>query len=182
MKALKPFTLVIVLCCSLFNAGAQADSTFASQRALLFADSLVNAFRYNNLDQYVNISYPGVIKYYGGKHQFKEYISRTRAVMASSLEEPLEKCEIIQLLNDMSEWQCVIRKSRETMVDGKKAQIISYLVGQSKDEGNTWKYFDVAYNSVENVIYIMPDIFDRLAIPQRQVVFDAFAGTASKRM
>jgi hypothetical protein len=181
MKALKSSAFVIAICCAVFNASAQADSIFASKRALLFADSLVSAFRQNNLDQYLNISYPGVIKYYGGKNQFREYISRTRAVSGGAQEEQGEKCELIQLMNDMGEWQCVVKKTRETTVDGKKAKVISYLVGQSKDQGSTWKYFDVAYNSVENVIYIMPDIFDRLSIPQRQVVFDAFADTADKR-
>jgi hypothetical protein len=179
MNAFKALAFVIVLSCAVFNSNAQSDSAFASQRALLFADSLINSFRYNNLDQYVNISYPGVIKYYGGKNQFREYISRARSTVAGALEEPSEKRELVQLVNDKSEWQCVVKKTRETMVDGKKARIISYLVGQSKDEGNTWRYFDVAYNSVENVIYIMPDIFERLAIPQRQVVYGAFGDTAN---
>lgn len=179
MNAFKALAFVIVLSCAVSNTNAQSDSAFASQRALLFADSLVNAFRYNNLDQYVSISYPGVIRYYGGKNQFREYISRARSITVSNTEELREKCELVQLMNDGKEWQCVVKKTTETMVDGKKARIISYLVGQSKDEGNTWKYFDVAYNSVENVIYIMPDIFNSLAIPQRQVVYGAFADTAN---
>ena len=74
--------------------------------------------------------------------------------------------------DDISEWQCVIKKIRETTIDDKKAHVVSYLVGQSKDEGQNWKFFDVAFNSVENVIYIMPDIFPTLAIPQRQVIFE----------
>ncbi len=178
MNALKTFALVIVLGCALSNANAQSDSSFASRRALLFADSLLDAFRSNNLDQYLNISYPGVIKYYGGQHQFREYIQRTRAI--SGNEQMREACELVQLKGDNGEWQCVVKKTKETAVDGKKAKVISYLVGQSKDEGNTWKYFDVAYNSVDNIVYIMPDIFTTLAIPQRQVVFDVFDDTATR--
>jgi len=69
-----------------------------------------------------------------------------------------------------NEWQCVVRKSRETFVDGKKALVISYMIGQSTDGAKSWTYFDVAYNSVENVAYIMPDISGELYIPQRQVI------------
>lgn len=175
MKALKSFAVIILFGSAVIQANGQSDSSLASQRALLYADKLTAAFHDNNLDEYLNISYPGVITYYGGKHQFREYIQRARALCGNEL----EKCELVQLENDNAEWQCVVRKMSETEVDGKKAKIISYLVGQSKDHGNTWKYFDVAYNSVDNIAYIMPDIFNTLSIPQRQVVFDAFGDTAT---
>lgn len=170
MKAMK--TLFFIF--SLFTVAvshAQFDTVVASQRALIFADSLLNAFRYNNSDEYASLSYPGVIKYYGGIKGFEDYVQRAREMNTGITQEAKEKTEIIQILNHVRECQCVVRKTRETLIDGKKAFIISYMVGQSKDEGQTWRYFDVAFNSVENVIYIMPDIFDALAIPQRQVIF-----------
>ena len=75
------------------------------------------------------------------------------------------------MVRDISEWQCVVQKTSETIIDGKKAQIISYMVGQSKDDGHSWKFFDVAMNSTKNLVYIMPDMSEKLAIPQRQVIF-----------
>lgn len=168
MKALKTIVFVLLLTSS-GNSFAQSDTAIASQRALLFADSLLNAFRYHDWNAYLEMSYPGVIKYYGGKKGFQEYILRARQISDSQIP---EKTELVQILNDITEWQCVIRKKRETTIDGKKAVIISYLVGQSKDEGKNWRYVDVAFNSVANITYIMPDIFDTLAIPQRQIVFE----------
>ena len=173
MKAIRAFVFLTLIIFSGFSrANAQSDTAIASERALLFADSLLTAFRYSNWSQYIEMSYPGVIKYYGGKKGFQDYVQRARSINNSITEEPKETTELMQLLSDMGEWQCVIRKIRHTKIDGKKASIISYMVGQSKDDGITWKYFDVAFNSVENVIYIMPDIFDTLAIPQRQIVYD----------
>lgn len=116
------------------------------------------------------MSYPGMIRYYGGKKNFEEYIQRALAI-SSMGKETFNKTEVIDLQNNRKEWQCVIRKTSQMEIDGKRASIISYLVGQSKDEGQNWKYVDVALNSVNNVVYIMPDIFSKLSIPQRQVVF-----------
>jgi hypothetical protein len=72
MKALKGF-LLLTATFTVSAINAQSDSSAASQRALMFADSLVAAFRFNNLDVYTDLSYAGVIKYYGGKKNFNEY-------------------------------------------------------------------------------------------------------------
>lgn len=174
MKALKTvvFLFFLYITCP-HSLLAQSDSAAVASRALLYADSLNTAFKFANWNQYLELSYPGIIKYYGGKNGFQNYVQRAHAVYASENSESAEKTQLIQLENDMREWQCVVRKTRTTSIDGKKAAIISYMVGQSKDEGINWKYVDVAYISVENVIYVMPDIFDTLAIPQRQVIFES---------
>jgi hypothetical protein len=166
-------TLVLFSLCILFatvRLSAQTDTVTASQRALLLADNMLRAFKYSDWDQYVSLSYPGVVKYYGGKTGYLEHVRRTRTHYSDSLNQNPEKVRIVQISNDMNEWQCVMEKSRLTYAGGKRIRVISYLVGQSKDDGVNWKFFDVAYNSVENVIYIMPEIFDTLAIPVRRTV------------
>ncbi|MBO9572564.1 MAG: hypothetical protein J7497_10205 [Chitinophagaceae bacterium] len=170
MKSALPkiFISLLFFALSFNRVNAQSDSAFASQRALLFADSLIKSFQSGNFNQYLSISYPGVIKYYGGKHQFTEYIQQARAIESAPGDEQIE---IFQILNNKNEWQCVVKKKNETVIDGKHAVVVSYLVGQSKDEGNTWKYVDVAYNPVNNVVQIMPDVFEKIAVPQRQIIF-----------
>jgi type IV secretory pathway TraG/TraD family ATPase VirD4 len=180
VKTVKANAILVAVFFLFSSVKAQTDTAIATGRALVFADSLLKSFRYNNIEQYIRLSYPGVIKYYGGRKNFQEFILRARTINSSSGENSTEKIRVIQMMNDISEWQCVIEKSYETTIDGKKAVVISYLIGQSKDEGQNWKFFDVAFNSVENVIYIMPDIFDTLAIPQRQVVYEK-TNLASKR-
>ena len=174
MKAVKTFVLITAACFSFTAIQAQQNISAVSERAIIFADSLLKSFRYNNFDQYTDLSYPGVISYYGGKKNFREYVQRSRIISYGITSENLK---LIQILNDISEWQCVVEKTSETLIDGKKAQIISYMVGQSKDEGQNWTFFDVAFNPVDNLVYIMPDIFERLSIPQRQVVFATNSNT-----
>lgn len=173
MKTLRLLVLLFLLYTPCVQLKAQADTSLSAQRALLFADSLLNAFRCNNLNQYIALSYPGIIKYYGGKNSFLEFVQRARMMVGSSTRQAMhEKIAIIQLQRHSLEWQCVVRKTAETLIDGRKAQVVSYMVGQSTDDGLSWTYFDVALNSVEHLIYIMPDIFDTLSIPQRQVIFE----------
>jgi hypothetical protein len=114
------------------------------------------------------------VKYYGGNKNFREYVQRTRAMNNS---ESAENIKLLQILNNINEWQCVVQKTSQATIDGRKAKIITYLVGQSTDEGQNWKFFDVAFNSIENLVYIMPDIFNTLSIPQRQVIFENRSGS-----
>jgi hypothetical protein len=172
MKALKPLAPFFIFLLAFSSSNGQSNLDNPSHRALVYADSLLNAFRNNELNQYIDMSYPGIISYYGGKKNFQDYIERERTVITSDNESTPEKIELMQIQKEKDEWQCVIKKTTKTNIDGKKAFIISYLVGQSTDEGQTWKYFDVAINSVENIGYIMPDIFNTLSIPQRQVIFE----------
>src|SRR5688572_7271042 len=128
MKAINIFVFVSATCFTVNSVKAQNTTTAASERAIYFADSLLKSFRYNNFDQYTNLSYPGVVKYYGGNKNFREYVQRTRAMSNS---ESAENIKLLQILNNINEWQCVVQKTSQATIDGRKAKIITYLVGQS---------------------------------------------------
>jgi hypothetical protein len=173
---MKTVFFILLLYALPFSICAQSREEVVSKRALVSADSLLSAFQNNRSGQYTEMSYPGVISYYGGIRNYQQYIERARAVSDGAP----EKTEIVQLLHNNNEWQCVIKKTHPRIIDGKKAYIVSYLVGQSTDNGMTWKYFDVAFNSVANIGYIMPDKFEQLTIPQRQVIFEKDQMASSK--
>jgi hypothetical protein len=168
MKALLTFALLTAAVSCFTTAHCQVSSSAASDRAIVFADSFLASYRNNDLDKYTDLSYPGVVSYYGGNKNFREYVQRVRALNSSSLSNNIT---IIQLVHDANELQCVIQKTTETTIDGRKAHIITYIIGQSKDEGQSWKFFDVGSNAPRNLVYIMPDMSERLAVPQRQIVF-----------
>lgn len=172
MLTVKNLVLITAIVFSCGRAAAQSDSVYASQRALLFADSLLTSFHHNNLHAYTELSYPGVIQYYGGKRNFEEYIKRTRAVQTDVAS---ERVKLVQLVNKTKEWQCVVQKTRTCIIDNRRAVITTYMVGQSTDAGRSWTFFDVAFNSVSNIAYIMPDIFSALLIPQREVMYETGA-------
>lgn len=167
MKTARLFVFLTAFFCCVHALQAQPSSP--SESAIVFADSFLKSFRDNDLEQYANLSYPGVISYYGGNKNFREYIQRARTLNRSGASESLE---VIQVVHDLTELQCVIKKTSGTTIDGRKAQVISYMIGQSKDEGQTWKFVDVAQNSSANLVFIMPDISAKLDIPRREIIFE----------
>lgn len=172
MKALKLLSLGWLFCIQPFISSAQSDTAIAIQRAMLFGDSLIKASFYQDWTTFINLSTHHAIKYYGGKDGFKEHVIMLYFHYEPTLEEKPETISIGTILNDADQWQCIVEKVRSTLIDSRRARIYTYLVGQSKDNGETWKFVDVSHNSVKNVIYIMPDIFSTLAIPDRKIVYE----------
>lgn len=150
----------------------ESDTAIATRFAMQFADSLVKANFYQEWSTYMALSIPSAVKYYGGKEQFREHVVTCYYRNEPKVEEKPEKLKLVTLMNDdVDKWQCVIEKIRDTWVSERKAKVYSYLIGESLDNGLTWKFIDVSHNSLQNVIYIMPTIFGNLAIPEGKTVY-----------
>jgi hypothetical protein len=169
MKRLKPLITGLVLCLAQLTGSAQPDTAKIAEKAMFFADSLVKADTYQNWNIYADLSIPSVVKYFGGKAAYIELIQKEWATRVSSLQEDRPTMKFMNLLTHNEQWQCVIQESRYIHRDDKKLHIITYFVGQSTDDGNTWHLFDVSYNKVANIIYMMPDVLD-LPIPEHSVL------------
>jgi hypothetical protein len=139
---------------------AQPDTAKIARKALFFADSLVKTDTYQNWSTYVDLAPLSVIKYYGGKDGYSGHVQQVRAYTTSTIAEAAPELQMQTLVTLKDQWQCVIRLSRYFHRDDKKYHLVSYLIGQSKDEGETWKVFDVNYNTVGNMMFIFPDILD----------------------
>jgi hypothetical protein len=163
---------LLVLClfaCS-FHSVAQAPDDPVRVTLNKFADSLVSAFRFENWNTYYALSNPNVVKYYGGKSGYMNFTQKSFEASKAIIKENPETLTILQVENDINQWQAVLSRARTYDLDGKNTTITTYLIGQSKDDGETWKFFDMGFNPPENVIYMMPDVFQMLTIPQRKVV------------
>jgi hypothetical protein len=169
MKHFRLLVTGLAICLAQLSLSAQPDTTKIMQNALLFADSLVKADAYETWPVYADLVIPSVIKYYGGKDAYIEYVQKGRAHRTSTEVEEPPVLKPLHLLTENEEWQCVIEESWYIHRDNKKLHIITYLVGQSKDGGTTWHLFDVGYNKVAVIIYMMPDVFGNLPIPEHIV-------------
>jgi hypothetical protein len=145
---------------------AQPDTAKLSRNALVFADSLVKTDAYGNSPSYANLAPSSVLKYYGGADGYIQHVNQLRSRTTSDREElyPVFNVETLRTLDD--QWQCVIRVSRYFHRDNMQYHYVTYFVGLSKDEGESWRLFDVSYNPVGNMIYIFPEVITDLAIKQ----------------
>jgi hypothetical protein len=150
----------------------ESDTAIATRNALKFADSLTRANFYTEWDIYMNLSEPSAIKFYGGKDGFKEHVITMHYRNEPKTEEKPENLQMLSMLNDIETWQCVIEKVRDSWDESRgKVKTISYLVGESTDNGLTWKFIDASHNSLVNVIYIMPSVFSKLEIPEGKTIY-----------
>jgi len=171
MKTFTPILAVTALLFSHLPGLAQADTAKITQRALFFADSLTKTDNYQSWSAYADLVPASVIKYYGGKDGYIEHVKKGRKRTVSSIEEEKPEMRLLSLQTENDQWQCVIRLSRYFhRDDNKKFHVVTYFVGQSRDEGETWRLFDVSYNTVANIIYMMPDVFGDLAIPEPTIL------------
>jgi hypothetical protein len=150
----------------------ESDTAIATRNALKFGDSLVKANFYAEWTTYLNLSMVSAFKYYGGKDGFKEHVVTIHYHNEPKNDEKPETLKMVTIMNDMDTWQCVLEKVRDSWDESRgKVKTYSYLVGESTDNGLTWKFIDVSHNSLANVIYIMPSVFGTLAIPEGKTVY-----------
>jgi hypothetical protein len=149
---------------------AQPDTAKITQRALFFADSLVKTDAYETWPTYAELCPASVVKYYGGKDGFIEHVRTLRKRTISELAEDSPELKMLNLMTQDNQWQCIIRMSRYFHREDKKYHLTTYFVGQSKDDGETWRLFDVSYNKVANIIYMFPDIFGDMPIQDATVM------------
>ncbi|HEY4208171.1 MAG TPA: hypothetical protein VGM31_15205 [Puia sp.] len=147
------------------------DSAKIKKRALFFADSLVSADTYMNWSAYADLAPASVLKHYGSKDAFIEHIEKLHPRTVSAIQEEAPELTITSLMAKDEQWQCVIRESRYIHRDDlKKYHIVTYFLCQSRDEGETWRLFDLGYNKVANVIYMMPDVIGELPIQEPYII------------
>ncbi|MBO9564411.1 MAG: hypothetical protein J7621_16620 [Niastella sp.] len=169
------YTTILGSCLLLFTTwqtqAQESDTAIATRNAMKFAESFVKAHFYQDWKTYTELTNPTAIKYYGGAQQFKEHVVTIYFRNEPKLEEKPEAIRVIEMRNDIDQWQCVIEKVRNTFINDKKAVITSYLVGQSNDAGQTWKFVDVSHNAIENFSLIFPPVFGDLPIPSGKVEY-----------
>jgi hypothetical protein len=139
---------------------AQPDTAKIAQKALLYADSLVKTDKYENWGSYADLAPASVIKYYGGRDGYIGHVTSMRGFTMSVIEEDAPTLRLETLVTKNDQWQCVIQLSRYFHRDDKKFHLVTNLIAQSRDEGETWRIFDVNYNTVTNMILIFPEIMD----------------------
>jgi hypothetical protein len=72
MIRLRPLMTGLVLCLAQLTGSAQSDTVKIAERAMFFADILVNADTYQNWNIYADLSIPRIISPNYGRRAWKE--------------------------------------------------------------------------------------------------------------
>ena len=166
---------------SAIAGNAQPDSAKITQKALLFADSLLKTDSYETWNTYANLAPASIIKFYGGKDGYIEHVKKLRGRVRSEQAEDDPQLKMLNLMVRDEQWQCNIRMSRWFHKEGVKYHLVTYLIGQSKDEGESWRFFDVSYNKVANIIYMFPEVNGDMPIEDATIVSEEQEIAAQKK-
>lgn len=148
-------------------AAAQADSTTTALHARLSALTRLRELASGNCEDYIRLTYPGVIAYYGGVEGYRhhcQHLAASRAEMPS--------IDVIQMVRVDNGWQSVIRKTVNTLCDGRSAHVITYLVGISGIDGDNWSFVDLDMNTADDLVLMMPGVSPGIVVPQRELIFE----------
>jgi hypothetical protein len=164
-------TLLAFFC--LFNTvkAQTTDTAFLITHAALSADSLNKAYENKLWDQYANHTYPGMIRFLGGKPGLIDYTERLWMHLNMNYNETIESQLVKQVVYEEDHWQCVIEKVKDCYIGERKAKIWTYMVGKSIDDGNSWKFFEISEGMLNNAREVMHEISDELLIPLRKIVY-----------
>jgi hypothetical protein len=171
MKRCIPIILGSILFCSQLIQAQEPDSVIAARKARIYADTLVKCWFYQDWKSYTDFTCPTAVKYYGGKEAFKEHLTTIYFRNEPRQDEKPEVLTMLGLRNEDDQWQCVFEKVRNTYINDEKAIVYTYLVGQSLDNGLNWKFVDVNQNSMDNVPFLLPTIFNDMAIPKARTLY-----------
>src|SRR5689334_14794641 len=108
MPLIKTLCIGIIMFCQSTIAlaqtdkAAQSDTTYSTQQALIFADSLIKANFYQEWDTYISLSCQTAIKYYGGKGQFKEHVIENYYRNEPVIQEKPIALRMVTMMTDMA--------------------------------------------------------------------------------
>jgi len=172
MRLLPTLTLAVTLLTGstgwTFAQRSSADSAFLRNSAFLYADSMTKAYQNSQWENYCRFSHEGIIRYLGGQPRYISYSQRAGDYPPN---ERAMGVNVVQLVNESNRWQAVVERIRDIVIDGKRARVTAYMIGLSDEGGETWKFFEVFEGLLENARRIVPEISDKIRIPQRRIIY-----------
>ncbi|MCW3114067.1 MAG: hypothetical protein JWR18_2463 [Segetibacter sp.] len=128
-------------------------------------DSMLAAFKRRDWITFVRYNHPNMTKRMGGAEAFASFIDmQMKQIPAGSIKD-IGLGKVLQVVNTAKDKQCVVEQNLEMEVKGSRLNKITYLIGESIDNGNTWTFFDASTKAGVLPKDIKPDLSEDLKIP-----------------
>jgi hypothetical protein len=131
-------------------------------------DSMLSAFKRKDWHAYVKYNHPNMIKRMGGPEAFASFVNMQMQQIPDSTVKNIALGKILQVVKTPGDLQCVVEQHMELQLHGSNIKKITYLVGESLDNGTTWTFFDASVKTGVTPKEIKPDISSDLKIPEAQ--------------
>lgn len=129
-------------------------------------DSMFAAFNRKDWKGFVKYNNPNMTKKIGSAQLFESYINRQMKQIPDSVVKSTTLGKILQVVKGDKDLQCVVEQHMKLEQNGMKMDRITYLIGQSLDEGKNWTFFDASTKAGLTPKEIKPDLSSKIKIPQ----------------
>lgn len=166
--------LIFFFCCNSIVAQlSKNDSSILAKKIVLAVDSMTTAFKQKDLSTFSRFNYSGIKKIMGGEEAFIETIKASYKQLPDSSLKEIRAGRVHRIVKEKNSLQCIVEQILKIKVNTVTVSSISYLVGESRNNGNTWSFFDASAESIflpNNKV--MPNLSKKLIIPKKQQKVD----------
>ncbi|MBN8664740.1 MAG: hypothetical protein K2Y12_06965 [Chitinophagaceae bacterium] len=161
----KHILTLFFLCLSLLSQ-AQQDSASIAPIIINKADSMMQMFLQRNWVQFARFNHKGVKDLMGGDEAFIAAIETQMKALPDTAVKKASAGKLLQIVFTKTDIQCVIEQIVEIDFSGIVMHSITPLIGESRDGGKNWTFFDGSGSTplIQNKD-IKPDLSDQLVLP-----------------
>jgi hypothetical protein len=158
------FTLFIVLAANNV-AVAQIDTVTIKQNIINQSDSMFIAFKNQDWDVFSDYMHPDIVKLAKGKASFVSMLQQEMKQLSMIKFDEIRQVGNIQLVSTKKSIQCVVQYGLGMQIDSTAISSVSASIGESMDNGKTWKFVRNNYQNFNVLKAILPWVDERLKIP-----------------
>jgi hypothetical protein len=132
------------------------------------ADSMMAAFKNRDWPTFVRFNHPAMTNLMGGNDNFISFIQLQMKQIPDTAVKYIGAGNILQVVTTDKDQQCVVEQNMKLVMDSIQITSTSYLVGESLDNGKTWKFFDASNSGLITAKDIKPNLSPELKIPAKK--------------
>jgi hypothetical protein len=132
------------------------------------ADSMMTAFKNRDWPTFVRFNHPAMTNLMGGTENFISFIQVQMKQIPDTAVKYIGTGNILQVVKTDKDQQCVVEQNMKMVLDSIQITSTSYLVGESVDDGKTWKFFDASNSGLITAKDIKPNLSTELKIPAKK--------------
>ncbi len=150
---------------------AQFDTAFVKQNILYQSDSMFIAFKNNDWDKFSSYMHPTILIQAKGKKAFIELLENQMKEFKNLTFTAYKQAGNIQIISTKSTLQCVVIYGMEMLIDSTVASGASTTIGESADNGITWKFIRNNSTTLNQVYSRFPWLSKSLKIAKEEQHF-----------
>ncbi len=150
---------------------AQFDTAAVKLNILNQSDSMFTAFKNKDWNSFSNYMHPAIFKLVKGKKEFIQLLETQMKELQNLTFTDYKQVGNVQIIAANKTLQCMVIYGLQMLIDSSVISGVSSSIGESTDNGATWKFIRNNSNTLNQVYTQFPWISTSLKIAKEDQVF-----------